>query len=890
MLTSLPLKIKLFILAGVPVIGALLLAYLVASDAQQRLASARALGSIEDLARLATAISDTVDALQGERAATALALGEGADVKARVANERRATDGAGVALSAFLASRDTSQLPNRLAVPLNSARQKLEHLSEVRTGLDGVGVRPDAALLPIDAINSDLVGATAALTGLSNDGEMLRNISALVTVMQLQERASQEQALLGYVFAKKEYPPGSYKVLVNLVTEQEVFDKVLRQSTSDDLVVLYDGKLKTEQIERAQKLRQVALDTMDDEFGVDVREWVTVQTEKHKIFRDLTSRLNERVKDAALAKIAEARRSVAVSRGLSGSVLLVSVLLAVIISLGISRSVGSLVNAAHDVQTRKDFSVRAKQVSKDELGRLTVAFNEMLDGLQARDLELEDHRKNLEGLVSARTAELAKRNAAMRIVLDNVDQGLATIMADGSIDAERSAVFDSWFQVKDASFAGVLASNDNNARDMLLLGWDGVTEGFMPRDVALQQMPKHLLREGRHYQLTYKLMGNDETLDGALLMVTDITGQIEQRRKEAEQRELIAVFESVMSDKSGFIEFFNETEKMVEEVVADTQGEVGVVKRLIHTIKGNTAIYGVQSVANVCHEVESVCIEEDRRPNQAERDRMAAEWSNFSTRVRLFANEAEEDVVEVQYNELERLLTSARKRAPHDDLVRQLEALRDEPTQVRLVRIGEQAKRLCKRLGKPTVRVQIESGDIRLPADRWGEFWSSFIHVVRNALDHGIESGEERVHAGKAESGGLVLRTLRKGDSYVVEMTDDGRGIDWNRVADKAKAAGLPYGTREALVEALFTDGVSTRDAADELSGRGVGMSAVREACRKLGGEITVVSTQGKGTTIRCSVPVVGNDRPSPQSIHPGARPSIRPARPNAPLKRVAQS
>ena len=89
--------------------------------------------------------------------------------------------------------------------------------------------------------------------------------------------------------------------------------------------------------------------------------------------------------------------------------------------------------------------MRARRVSDDELGMLTETFNEMLAGIQSRDAELDQHRSHLEGLVVARTQELAARNVAMRLVLDNVDQGLATVGVDGALHSERSAAFDALF-------------------------------------------------------------------------------------------------------------------------------------------------------------------------------------------------------------------------------------------------------------------------------------------------------------------------------------------------------------------------------------------------------------------------------------------------------------
>jgi len=856
---GLPIKLKLLLLAGVPVLGALILSYFVAVDAQRRLESAEALGSIEDLAHLALNIKNTVDSLQEERTQTALALGVSRGAHAGLGQLQKISDARIGTLQAFLESRDTSRFPRRLSAGLFRAQSRLPKLVEGRARLADPEVKFDEVFSVIDAINADLLNAIAALTSLSDDGEMIRNISGLVSVMELKERTSREGGLLAYVFAKSQFPPGGYKTLVNVVAEQQVLEKVLRQGTSEDLMGLFDSKMKSSAIGKSVRLRQVAFETTDDAFGIDAAEWMLAQQEKMRIFSEISLRLNQRVKEAALSKIAAAELAVQRSYGISCAILVVSGLLALFISLGINRSVRSLSDAAHAVQSNGDFHVRARKVSRDELGHLTDAFNEMLGGIQTRDDELDHHRQNLEALVAARTAELAERNEAMRLVLDNVEQGLATIDVYGRLAVERSTAFNSWFGEADSgrNFAQVLASHDADARAMLVLGWEGLTDGFLPPEVAVDQIPKRLLRDGRHYALSFKPMGSEDDFHGALLMVTDVTVEVERQKRESEQVEMIRVFEAVMKDKFGFGEFFEETGRLVKEVVGRRVTDQAVLLRALHTIKGNAAISGVASVAEVYHSIESGCIEERRRPTEAERKALSAAWSSFTERVTQFAEPTGRGALQIQASDLDELVSAVQSRASHAELLKRLMALGDEPTTLRFQRIGEQAKRLAEKLGKADLRVAIESNAVRLPAERWGEFWGSFVHVVRNALDHGIEPAEERARHGKPRAGVLTLRSKIEGANCIIEMADDGRGVDWESVAQKARALGLPYETPDDLVEALFSDGVSTRDEVSDVSGRGVGMSAVRQSCRKLKGEAQVISLPGQGTTMRFRVPLL---------------------------------
>ena len=225
---------------------------------------------------------------------------------------------------------------------------------------------------------------------------------------------------------------------------------------------------------------------------------------------------------------------------------------------------------------------------------------------------------------------------------------------------------------------------------------------------------------------------------------------------------------------------------------------------------------------------------------------------------RLLGN-ATEPVIEVTLSELEALTKAAESDVPASQMSAMLGRLTLERAPARLRRIGDQARSLAQRLGRSSLRVDVTSqGDVRFDRQRWASFWAAFIHPVRNALDHGIESEAERVAAGKPPAGRVTIGVRRAAQTIIVELTDDGRGIDFDKVRAKARARGLPFGTEAELIEALFSEGLSTTDHATELSGRGLGMSALREAARSLNGVISLESKRGQGTTLRVQFPLLG--------------------------------
>jgi two-component system chemotaxis sensor kinase CheA len=134
------------------------------------------------------------------------------------------------------------------------------------------------------------------------------------------------------------------------------------------------------------------------------------------------------------------------------------------------------------------------------------------------------------------------------------------------------------------------------------------------------------------------------------------------------------------------------------------------------------------------------------------------------------------------------------------------------------------------------------------------------LHLVRNAVSHAFESPDERRRAGKPEEGTLVLSAASVGDSVVLEVIDDGRGIDDVAVKARARAAGLPVTDgpldAAALLELICTPGFSTRDETDRASGRGVGMAVVKTTIEELNGRLSLETERGSGTRFIIELPL----------------------------------
>jgi two-component system chemotaxis sensor kinase CheA len=157
-------------------------------------------------------------------------------------------------------------------------------------------------------------------------------------------------------------------------------------------------------------------------------------------------------------------------------------------------------------------------------------------------------------------------------------------------------------------------------------------------------------------------------------------------------------------------------------------------------------------------------------------------------------------------------------------------------------------------------RLVVEGEDVEVDTAVVEYVRDPLMHMVRNAIDHGIESAEARRAAGKDPCGKLVLKAFHEAGAMVIQVIDDGKGLDKRRIGEKAVAMGLVAdGTRigdEDLARILFEPGFSTAEKITDISGRGVGMDVVRRNVEALRGSVSIESESGRGTTVTIRVPL----------------------------------
>ena len=186
-------------------------------------------------------------------------------------------------------------------------------------------------------------------------------------------------------------------------------------------------------------------------------------------------------------------------------------------------------------------------------------------------------------------------------------------------------------------------------------------------------------------------------------------------------------------------------------------------------------------------------------------------------------------------------------------------SLRMIPIRQTFQRMSRLIRDLAKNAGK-SVNIEMVGEETEIDRNMVDEIYNPLVHMVRNAVDHGLETPEDRIKAGKSEKGLICLHAYHRGGNIVIEISDDGRGLNKQKILDKALKKGLIASTDDVtdqeIYKMILMPGLSTAEKITDVSGRGVGMDVVKQAVEKLRGKMDIESTQGKGTTFITRFPL----------------------------------
>jgi chemotaxis protein histidine kinase CheA len=342
-----------------------------------------------------------------------------------------------------------------------------------------------------------------------------------------------------------------------------------------------------------------------------------------------------------------------------------------------------------------------------------------------------------------------------------------------------------------------------------------------------------------------------------LFSLADVTHLESAERLARENGRLVRI----LGSRDSFVDFLIDTRScLVEAYRASYQHDRTLLLQDLHTIKGNAAMFGLDEVARMVHVLEE-------RP-----EINGADLNCIELEIRRFLDDAA-NILNIRWDDLDNVVLSipstllqkvelANHAADIAALRRELAEVISESKKRRIFEIigpiADRTEQMALNLNKE-VKVEVTGAHMIVPQDYLKPVLKNIIHLLRNAVDHGIEFPRER--GGKAKVATIIVAFSEDDFCWRINVSDDGRGIDSGLIAQKAVERGIisieqsKSMAHAELEQLVFVSGFSTADKASDISGRGRGTSAARDAVVALGGEIMVSSSLGKGTSFVISIP-----------------------------------
>ena len=566
------------------------------------------------------------------------------------------------------------------------------------------------------------------------------------------------------------------------------------------------------------------------------------------------------------------------SIGLSGVLILVVAIISLVM-IGIVRNIQSLVNSAN-LLSDGDLVKPISHSSKGELGSLQIAFEKMR-------LHLKDYIDNLDTKVVERTHQLLVAKQEMDDIMGAVEEGIFTFNMDKSVNAEHSVKAKSLFDTaifEESSLKNLLEMNANQLQEFDL--WLSLCMDMenLPRKwdmfSRLSPVTEICKLEGESIvEINYRPITVGDKLTKIMVLARDITQERatevalakSQHEQESMMRRVLVLLNSDSQEIKDFLAYAA-TQVDAYEKYNDMQAlvvDVEALFRALHTLKGHSGTLGfddfAENIARAEHFLDKI------RKNEA------CEFSEWIESLLLVREELDhilvmrdkifrrqrDDRISIDKNLYDEMLKRVQGGRAYSNLemATMLGELSMQPFDSYCEKYRKLVKRFSNSLDKPIDDLVVETPDKMIHRSQMKKIDDAVVHIIRNAIDHGIEDEETRDDKKKGP-GKIGLSLFSENGDMTITISDDGAGVDPDKIAAIAIKKNIIHMeecnalSNDEKINLIFAAGVTGTSEVSELSGRGVGMDAVSDIMKELGGDVRLNSTLGMGTTFTLRFPM----------------------------------
>lgn len=555
-------------------------------------------------------------------------------------------------------------------------------------------------------------------------------------------------------------------------------------------------------------------------------------------------------------------------------VLVLSFFLAMMVGKKVSDPILHLKDSAQII-SQGDYSKEVVVEGTDEIGILGHTFENMRK-------QVKEFTENLQGMVDEKTKEISD-------ILNSIEQGIFTVNKDLSVNPQHSSKAEDIYEISDfetAKLNTLLHTSEDRIEEFnqwlqlvsqprKLKRWNKYEE-LCP----IHEFTKNVEGDERIIEINYRPIIEGEELAKLMVLSRDVTEERKikaalEKTKRDQQLTLERVIGLINNDKASLTTFFEGFEKAIEglsevDLSAVSKDQIDELFRQVHTVKGNAGSFGFQEVTRVAGIAEDFLenaksIDEFNHEHKEELENavelMTQELDGInSMKAKLFSDK--DDNMTVSRGQFQELLKSIQKGMVKDidEIYARLVKLDFNPFDSFCRKYSNIVKNYQTLGEKQVADLKIKNPETLIHRDIMKKFDMAIVHLVRNSLDHGLESDEERQAAGK-ETGCVSLELTTKNGHTKLIVEDNGKGIDPAIIAEKALEKKIISQEEfeklddQEKIHLIFHAGFSSKNEVTELSGRGVGMDAVKSSIEEFGGTVEVDSVVGRGTKITLSLP-----------------------------------
>ena len=478
--------------------------------------------------------------------------------------------------------------------------------------------------------------------------------------------------------------------------------------------------------------------------------------------------------------------------------------------------------------------------------------------------------------------EIETLHSQVTNMLDNIDEGFLTFKKDLKINqsySKKCLDILSQDEISGKNISEVLFSNNKSVKEIFDYAYSELlnTDDELSKDLFISLLPLEHTNNNKIFSIKYKLLENDE----CLVLIADVTKQKELEEEILHEQQMQKMIIAIATHQNEAIQLGESYNKFLDNIKAyvndDSNEERGSakLKRDLHTFKGLFAQHEMLYTTKAIHKVETI-IEDPQYSNKKLINSLKQKLVRaFSNDLKVIADILGDDFlssnsyISVEKNHLKSVTDKTKdiiksNKYDKDDLLVLLEEINrmnDVPLFDMLNIYSITVANISTSIYKEMYPLEIIGDTKLLVSDSFKNFTDSLIHVFRNAMVHGIELNEERVTLGKDSKGKISCNFELIDDNVVLQISDDGKGIDTSKIIEKAIKQELitqeqvPQLSDQELLQLIFTTGFTTSEDLNHLAGRGVGLESVKYELQELNGEVKIENTTGLGLKFIFTIP-----------------------------------